>query len=66
MRCRLAAMCVAILAARPAWTRDFPAIGSQDIDFGASMASVRQMPAEARLVGWAYKDIFISNLRIPV
>lgn len=42
MRYRLAAMCVAILAA-PAWAQDFPAIGSQYIDFGASMASVGQM-----------------------
>nr|WP_294815315.1 DUF6683 family protein [uncultured Sphingomonas sp.] len=43
MRYRLAAMCVAMLAAGPAQGQDFPAIGSQYIDFGASMASVGQM-----------------------
>jgi hypothetical protein len=43
MRYRLAAMCVAMLAAGPVQGQDFPAIGSQYIDFGASMASVGQM-----------------------
>jgi hypothetical protein len=43
MHHRLVAMCVAILSAGPAWAQDFPAIGSQYIDFGASMASVGQM-----------------------
>lgn len=43
MRYRLAAMLVAILAAEAASAQDFPAIGSQYIDFGASMASVGQM-----------------------
>ena len=43
MRYRLAAMLVAILAAGSAEAQDFPAIGSQYIDFGASMASVGQM-----------------------
>jgi hypothetical protein len=43
MRYRLAAMCVAMLAPGPAQGQDFPAIGSQYIDFGASMASVGQM-----------------------
>lgn len=43
MRYRLAAMCVAIIAAGPALGQDFPAIGSQYVDFGASMASVGQM-----------------------
>lgn len=43
MRYRLAAMCVALLAAGPAAGQDFPAIGSQYVDFGASMASVGQL-----------------------
>jgi hypothetical protein len=43
MHHRLVAMCVAVLSAGPAWAQDFPAIGSQYIDFGASMASVGQM-----------------------
>lgn len=39
----LAILAALLLAAAPAAAQDFPAIGSQYIDFGASMASVGQM-----------------------